>query len=71
MLVPELWPFVGIIISGDKQPLPGWEDYCCGGTIFTWKRKRDNLTLSQILSKPEAIDFSFEEALQLIKECKL
>lgn len=71
MLAPELLPFVGIIISRNKKPLPGWEDYHCGGTIFTWKRKRDNLTLPQILSKPEAEGLSLEKALQLIKQGKL
>ncbi len=71
MLAPELWPFVGIIISGNNKPLPGWEEVHCGGTIFTWKRKRDNLTLPEILDKPEAKDLSLKNALQLIKEGKL
>ena len=71
MLAPKFWPFVGIIISGNKEPLPGWENYYCGGNIFTWKRTRDNLTLSQILNKPEAKDLSLKNALQLIKEGKL
>ena len=71
MLAPELWPFIGIIITGNKKPLPGWEDYHCGGTSFTWKRKRDNLTLPEILSKPEAQGLSLEKALLLIKLGKL
>ena len=71
MLAPELLCFVGVTIDGQKRPLPGWEDHHVHTTIFTWRRKRDGLTLGQILAKNSVMDKTFEEKLQMIKEGKL
>jgi hypothetical protein len=71
MLAPELLCFVGVTIDGQKRTLPGWEDVNVHTTIFTWRRKRDGLLLSEILAKDSVKDKTFEEKLQMIKEGKL
>lgn len=66
MLAPELLKFVGVTINQSGKVLPGWKDHHIGGTIFTWKRIRDEKTLQEIFETADA-ELSEEQIFNLIK----
>lgn len=66
MLAPELLKFVGVTIDGSGKVLPGWKDHYLDGTIFTWKRIRDEKTLGEIFETADD-ELSEEQIFNLIK----
>ena len=66
----ELWMFVNVTIDANGNCLPGWTSMKVDNLLYTWKRTKDNRTLSQIINDPSN-EYSYVESLRRIRNGSL
>jgi len=66
----ELWMFINVTIDAHGKCLSGWTPMKVNDHLYTWKRIKDNRTLSQIINDPSN-ECSYVESLRKIRNGSL